>query len=318
MATTYVGQVVTARAPAPIPAAGAVIELSLAADGDPLNAASIAQALKALADYATWAAAPLAPIADYTKVAWFAQNPRGLARGGFDHGGFPSGRLWSLRENWLNAPLLNTAGSAYYGQGWYSVLVNTIPTQSSIEGEPAANGFVLTIEAGQSIGDKADIGTPVWHLVCGADTDAMIEFDAYMASTSSTSLGGFMNTILTTPLNAITAGAYFRSIAGGNIQCVTGDGTTTAVITTSLAPTGPQRMRIQLQGANASDDGTARALFWINGTLVANQTANLPTVAASQLGTRFGAFQPGGGVTGGLSIGNVNVQQASWAGNNFL
>jgi hypothetical protein len=125
MSTNYTGNKTATQSPSPTPNPAITPIVTLPADGDPLNAASVAQALKALADLADWLTKPQAKSTDYAAAIVRFRNALGQTRGLFDHLGLPGGRVIQWDECWdanasisvsgtmASVPLIGTVPLAY-------------------------------------------------------------------------------------------------------------------------------------------------------------------------------------------------------------
>src|SRR6187551_1467142 len=105
MSTTRAGDPTATQAPSAPPTPGAVPTQTLPADGDPLTAASVAQAFKVSADFIAWLMSPRAQAAAGTGASNWAEairlykNARQQTRFAVDHLGFPGGKFVQWQED---------------------------------------------------------------------------------------------------------------------------------------------------------------------------------------------------------------------------
>jgi hypothetical protein len=113
-------------------------------------------------------------------------------------------------------------------------------------------------------------------------------------------------------INTITTGAFFISAAGGNWHARTINGGAPTDTDTGIAGTAGtgHHFQIVIVGANIGDDSTARCLFFVDGVLKANHTANIPTTG-TQVHPIWGGFTSGAGG----STKKIHVGTPEWAQN---
>lgn len=312
MSTTYPGSPTATQAPSVPPTPGVVPSVVIPADGDALNAASITQALKALADFEAWLLSPRAKASDWAVPEQLWRSAALHKRFGIDHLGYPMGKLQLWQENWAFTLSITGAGSlvtsATTESGWTFFgqkagagggdVATKIPTTTW----PATR--FLQIETGDTGGDKA-YATRTPPCLFHADVALAMEWDAKLAVLQAYGTGMGFDTATTFISHGHGPIARFRTVnddSGGNWLCETDDGTTTDLVDSGVPiSTAKTRFRIEYHGANVDDAATERVLFFINGALVANMTAKMPSVPASPLASPiFIHTNSGTGGTGGI------------------
>lgn len=111
MPTNYTGLKTNTQSPSPTPNPAVSPVLSLPVDGDPENAASIAQALKALADLEDWLTKPQAKSADWATPLMQFRSALGHTRALIDHLGLPGGRIIQWDEAWEASTVGSVSGT---------------------------------------------------------------------------------------------------------------------------------------------------------------------------------------------------------------
>lgn len=235
----------------------------------------------------------------------FAYRNRARARvAGFDHFGFPAGRILHFEENWLNSAaddLLIVTGFGEFGS-WRFKLVNPVGGVELIKVHGPYTTDLTTRPRGPIVGVRHDGGTggatvlelcrPLVHM-----DDGSIEFEAEftinggsaLASTSSIALGFSDGTLYTTGstngINTGTAfipGAYICKLAGQtNLRVIslplslTGASTDTGVV---AARDTRFRYKVVVLGAADSGAGASRVVHFLNGVQIGIHSVNMTGV----------------------------------------
>jgi hypothetical protein len=283
VASNYTGNQGSTQAPSgpPTPAGNPIV--SLPADGDSLNAASVAQGFKVGMDWIAWLTKPRAIASAWAQAIKIFRSGPGHQRFGIDHLGYPAGRLNHWREAWpTNAsPSIAMGGTGGLldaaGWGWESNAVAGIPYVSVHSPDTNWSQRYVEMQSGNGLGDNL---TLYRYDSARFTADALIalEWDLDLTDPSG-NVENFMGFNGHEPTHANSARAQFHWPATGtNWLCETHDGTTLSSIDSGVAATaGWHRYRIEYHGANVDDAGVERVVFFIDGVLVANKTNNMPS-----------------------------------------
>lgn len=344
MSTNYDGDPTNAQAPDVAPEPDSIPKIVLPLDGEPYNVSSLHQAFKSLADHVAWLSQPKAKATDYAKYIATWRAAGGQKRFAIDHFGFPAGRLGHVRENLLAkfaAPNVSTGGYLTWGEitvsatqvmgpgcdpNWQYRTVRTSGTQNLGTGGPVIydgrTGRTLVARAGGTTGDY--VATQLTATAMFAPTVIVAaEFDGHIYLDSGggvdhTSVVGLTNGVYTAALPSVDtkAGAWFKGIPGGDWLCVTSDGSSALEINSGIpANATERRFRLVVVGASADDGGAQRALFFIDGALVANVSDSGTLPGAGDAAAFFVGNQcdvGGGGVSSLVVGGPINVVHNTW------
>lgn len=325
MSSNYTADRTATQAPAAAPAAGAGPILTLPSAGDADSAASIAQAFKALADYAAFGRAPFANSGAWAQKILAFADAKLNQRWCIDHFGKPQHQLIEWTESFTPASAFSTttAGTTTAGR-WEIVNVGATtgsasfypdqlhaapPAIAGLRSPHASRQFYQVIDGGASanraelrLGDN-DYVTSVF----ADDTLVSIDWDVSLVTLSDI-LWVIGTTNYSEPVNAISNGCFFIRPAGAgqnwHARAVVG-GVDTDVDTGILADTTNHVMKIELVGANAADDSAAHAFFYIDGVQKADITSNLPVNAHIPVIPIHGGVVQAGGVNA-FAISLVN------------
>lgn len=300
MSTNYNGDPTATQAPALSPVQGAVPELVLPADGDPDNAASVAQAFKVLADYIAMLQDPYANPASVIQfiTGLRARNGRLLTRWVIDNIGLLDGKTKRWRDDFEDVALAAGKSAvnngAFSGRWLYSISGDAAggnitsfgaaaddPASGSPDSDLRSSGIFITSRNSGSAATYESIET-VGQTVADANTSVAMQWDMKILQQSTGVQEDFAGIITgsmqgitgTTISNAPFGFGFIASQALGNpthwyvYSRQTGAGGPT-LVDTGVVATGRQRMRIQWEGANNDPTSTHRVSFFINGGTVA-------------------------------------------------
>jgi hypothetical protein len=325
--STYTGNPVSAHTPATAPDPAALPILTLPASGDPATAASVMQAFQVLADYIAWEKVPKAKASAWIQAIKQFKDANGQGRFAVDHLGFPAGKLVAWQEDWSHYFTYPTApgAGALFGRWIYRITTAGIVV-------PAWVGAIgcLELDAGNGSGGgltNVEAAGPVTAVnIAGGATDADIaismQFDVYsnlpnsgqseqafgLALNGSGSGSGPFTAQVPEAVAIVKPGSLanwqvYTKVAAGAVAYVdTGISATSGNLT---------RFRIERIGANASDDGTARAIVYANGAIVANVAIMIrqPTPFFQQWSNTGDSR---------VRIGPVDVRANTWPGDVLL
>lgn len=301
MSTNYTGVPSATQAPASPPPAGVAPELVLPADGDPANAASIAQALKVVADYIAFLQSPFGNAAAQAQPILPAQCARLLSRMGFDHRGFLGGNALRWSEDWIDVGATAKTGTpssgAWFGR-WNFSLNESSAVSPSPRAEVVAPAGSADVVRWLMLSGAAAPGCAVveqcggFQSTSGGGVDMVMEFllryDT-LTSTSSSAMGIFDGTLVgLAPESAFESLApkgigLYRPVSGTNLLFYSNiSGTPASPVDTGIAAaiSTTYRVRFEMQSPNASDNTAARFLCYINGAIVADVApGSLPNIA---------------------------------------
>lgn len=330
--SNYTGNPNATQAPASPPVDRAVPVVALPADGDPANAASVAQAFKVPADYLAFNQAPFAEGGQPAQEILPFKTAIGHRRSGVDHLGQPGGNYLQWLEQWLDVAfeLKNSLGNGPWAGNWFYSLAG--PFAGQVTSAVAGGGGTGLVGGGlflQCSGSGATTNSShaeaAAGLPMGVDSDTFVdwsanctnhanaEFDMGFYDTSPTLLGSAAVFSTLTQVGA----AFVRRNGDTNWKAYTralGAGSATLTDTGVAFSSGSAaRFRIELRGSNESDDAVARVIFYVNGAVVANVATDLggiggmsPFFRVSDLGTSS------------ISVPYLRSGYNPWPGNIFL
>lgn len=332
MPSAYVADPTVAQAPSPAPDPENYPIPNLPINGEPRNADSVNQCFKALADHNAYLKKPFAKPSAWTQPLKRFQDAKRYDRFVIDHHGLPAGKLIHFRESWLSdesqtggngSGNFSSLGSARWA--WKRNVTSgnafiTIETPNLAAGRPMFRVLSLTPSIG--VGDSVSVGVNAAPCQFHPDNVIAMEWDAALTAIAGTTnvdwRMGFA--IDADPFSTFGGAEYYalfiKQNGVANWKAQTRDGVTTGTLTdTGVAAAANvfQRFRLVWAGANVSDDGVARCMFFINGALVANLTANLPG-SAPEPNCRLGFGGKTVGVPTGASImvGPTNFAANTW------
>ena len=287
MSTTYNGNPAATQTPSSPPAPGVSPELVLPADGDADNAASIAQAFKVLADFISWLTAPFAIALAWTQeiVAW--RNARLQKIYGIDHFGFPRGRLIRWDEDWKQSSGYACSGVTSRQVGNWTQIITSAGGSIAVTAPGTPFGPTRALRLTTDNGGGA-VGQYVEQAIAADTADGYLDDDTIISIDFDVDTSDIAYQQIYVGLRAVdlTNAVYFLSdTSGANWQCITkaSPGSTGVDSGVAVAISTIYRFRIVMVGANRGDDATRRALFFINGALVANITTNIPVGSSNVL-----------------------------------
>lgn len=290
MASNYTGSPTATQAPAAAPAPdGAPIGV-LPADADPPNAAAFAQAYKVCLDYLAWLYQPRAKLTDLAKEIMSFRNGLTHRRAGFDHQGYPGGLWAGFDEDWCdNGFTPQTAhATSTWGKGWtfdYGVTGGTLAgggitvVEQTVGGGGAITGPLCPL---LSTNPFPNPGATAWTLVemtrgkavISVDSAIVIEWQGQPGGTGwSVGIAGASQVGLSPENNGMVGVAVFKRTADTHVQLYTNDGTTATFTDTGVASA--SRFRLEYQGTNEADGGSAIASVILDGTTLVSHAVNL-------------------------------------------
>jgi hypothetical protein len=329
MSTNYTADPSATQAPASPPVAGAAPELVLPADGDPANAASIAQALKVVADYIAFLQSPFGNAAAQAQPILPAQCARLLKRMGFDHRGFVAGNAMQWREDWINvgATTKTTGSGGWFGRWNYST--NALGGNATVQVvKPTGSAdvaFWLGLSGATSPGAAVVEMCGGLQATSGGGVDMVMEFllrfdgingsSSFAAGIFDGSLVALAPTAAFETINPKGLGLYLP-VGGTNLLFYSNvSGTPGTPVDTGIAAAinTTYRVRLEMQSPNASDNTASRLLCYIDGAVVADVApGSLPNIAPTPA---FYAYD--NGTPEQMKIGAVRGSYALQPGNIF-
>lgn len=317
MPTNYTANPSATQSPAPTPDAGSPPILSLPVDGDALDAASIGQALKALADFSAFGQAPFANPSAWGQPVVPFYNAKKQLRSYIAHAGVPAGRWFGWEESWVpQASYSLGPGSSTVGR--WSFEVDASGTSGTSPQAPGAGAFnpwntskalVLSVdgsgthraemrtEATAKFTDDCYIRVDIdFSLLSILDVDWVIGLSSTGENINSINNGLFL-------IRPDSAGTNYllRSISGGTDTEVD-----SGIIGTANVP---HHLTLEWWGANLADDSAGHAILTLD-AFQADITSNLPNGLGNKAELTFGGFITTSPVTNPtMAIGTVKYQQ---------
>lgn len=269
-----------------------------------------------LDNWQRWLKSPIAAASAWATEIWAWMNANKHRGFGLDHQGLPAGRFVQWMEDWCDKDAIQittVGGDGYFGR-WNYRIVNT-GLSGTVGGAIYANGPWLSDLTthpwgsilGLAAGDDGVSPAGLHLAVVEAAKPFLMMPDAFASIEGAFSLnndggalpsgfsaawgfgdGGFVASSSTDGIDLPGASpngsAYFARQNGASVwRCVsrTPGGAMTSTDTVSAALDSPHRGRIEIVGPGASDDGTARVLFYVDGALVANHAHDLTNAPLS-------------------------------------
>lgn len=300
MASTYTGSPTATQAPDTAPEPDKAPVGNLPADGDALNVSSIHQAFKDALDHIAWLFKPRAKTSDWAKwiMAWrsAAQHKRHLV----DHLGFFGGQVIEENINWKYTSVTgesSESGSADTQLGtmpeWRYKGVQTSGTSAVSMGffSDGAGGHsfpLLYIRAGNTATDYAAFISTVYCAFTDKNHIALSFLAGIETGHANRDLWIGLCEYVTGSPSAQQEFIGFQKQAGSaNWFCCTRTGgvqtTTDSGVAASTATATKDRLRVEWHGATVADNATRAVRFYVNGTLVATHTTNLPLNKGCQI-----------------------------------
>jgi hypothetical protein len=245
-----------------------------------------------------------------SKIAQW-MNPRGLRQFAINRWGLPEGafyqhtEMWSPNTDW--ASWLSLSGNIGHWKFSHTGSGSTLVPHDagSVSGQNSSNtapSLELVVD-GSVVNNNM---TAAREVLSRMSADSLMIADFYGAFvndfTNYSFVMGFM--AVGSGITSISTGAFFFSSPGSpNWQCkTTSSGSTSADSGIPVVVGVPHDFRVTLEGSNSDDGVVARALFYIDGALVANATVNVPTSAGSPA--------VGGVVAGGWLSGSTGANKS--------
>lgn len=353
MSTNYTPDPAATQSPSAAPLPEGAPTVVLPADGDPANAASIAQALKVLADHEAWLFKPRAQAAagtsasNWAKHIWAARNAKLQKRWGLDHMGMPGGQLIQWDENWddvamLTEPTADAGIVAWVGPWRARYTTNAVVGGHSFFSVPAGSNFPtshLYLEVA-NVGPTvnmchAERVTGTLAIASTGDTQFSLSWDSALnlagissgvagteasfgALVGDTMLGGngSMASLAPKGLGFIARGgtdSTWQAYTKANGGSATYTNTGVSCTTAGVR----RRFRIEYTCSGVGDDSAARAHFYIDGNFVAGVAVDLTGGGTFGI-IPFARAWSQGSVNFGVRVGPMRFRGNTWAGDLFL
>lgn len=274
------------------------------------------------------------------------RNRKQQSRAIISHAGFVEGKVLKWHESWdATAPNKTTVTNGnWFGRWTYTIagdpaggtVTPSMPNSGPPMFSPGSNVnartrgiYLLTNSIGTT--DSAQEVEAPGQLILDADTCVTMQWDAIMlggspVGTAAEDTAGIITTSLQgasgTTLSNAPFGAWFdltynpsgptylhcrwQGASGG-----LGDFNTTMIIGNQR-----HRFRIEIYGANVSDDGSPRVLFYLDGTLLTNQVVDFTNATGTAVSAVATPFFRHDATQGSLwhHVGPVDFNANTWAG----
>lgn len=332
MSTVYSGSATATQAPSDPPVDGTAPKVTLPADGDPLNAASVAQAFKVPADFLTFLRNAFANSGTFGQPieSWSDQNLN--KRTEVDYAGLFRDNTFRWTEDFTPGSGFSSAGTGTTNVGRWSIVnvgagaatyseppayvYSNPPQPASLVGRTVHNTsreLAIEVDGGAS-SNRSELRMNDNYVTASYGDDALISCEWHATNFTNLSVAwsiGFAGD--GEFVDNIQHGLFFyrpdtvgtnwicRSINGGSPVDVDSGVLATAGVT--------HVFRIDFVGANYLG-GTGHAFFWIDGTLVGNAVTGLPvnngTLAIPTIG---GAITSGSVAAQSILCNRINYRQ---------
>lgn len=296
MPIDYSGDPSQTQAPASRPEPGLAPIVRMPLSGEPLVVAGVVQAWKVLADYVAWLMNPTAKAGSWGQAIRRRRNARLQTRSVTDHLGFPGGKFLGWQEDWADVGFTTKASIANgaWAKRWnYSIagaVANTIGVVANGPGTPAFPRSPAAFLAAGTSGVTANSHhiEHVQPILFTADTDMTMQWDLAFVN-GNVAITEFAMGLATTSQQGVATAfsaqlldgaALVKRVSVANWDLYSkapgaGHTWTTTGVTTMT------RARLELRGANVSDDSTARALLYLDGASPINVAVDVSGAAAA-------------------------------------
>lgn len=264
---------------------------------------------KALEHYLVPRVAEIVSATPPARTMW--RDEDGNDRFSVDHLGFPSARVTTFIEDWIEYPV-GVITPANIRQWAASVAVGGLIQAYDVAGSSYPSPYIMLRTVG-GVGDNAFIATRSLFEPSN-DTVAVMEFMCGGASPAGVG-SKHIGLAVGNPLLTVDKAVFEWETSDGNWYANTGDGTTETRTLLAIGGGGYlETFRIELHGANTP--GGARAVFLHNGTIVAIHTTNLPrTTANLNAAARLQQSTAAGGID--FPLGRIQVSWNGWTPRNL-
>ena len=275
-----------------MPAPDTVPIITLPSDGDPDNAASVAQAFKALANESAYLKFPKAKASQWEQPIRVVFNARGFRRAYTDHLGYRQFNGIEVNQDWRDwLAVTDWPTSPTLGNPWFAFkTTGTLQTRAPLNTSPAAPLFpMLVMTPPTAAAERVTLQGP-GMCVPSNDLGVALKWSVCMGTI------GTNRTKLTMGLgdgpsgsggSAPSFGAWFeKASTDTNWQCKVLSNADGALAADSGVPPVAntfQVLRIDLVGSNVADDSAGHAIFFIDGAQVAK--LDLTSLAGMEAGT---------------------------------
>ncbi|NER29432.1 MAG: hypothetical protein F6J89_17840 [Symploca sp. SIO1C4] len=277
MGDTYTGSKVATNDPGGAPAPNRSPQGTIVADGDPVNASSLQNGMRAAYDWIEWLRAPQAKAIVNVPIKRY-RNAKGFTRHVIDRMGFPTGRYVLERQSWYSrtAGVPLSVGTHDTDHG-YQVRISSVSAPlSNLVGFTSGNALgplpsLVELRPSEDLGVIVASGDQFASF--DDDVEAFIEFTANLnPGNGAAHYAGLNADLLSDPGAALGSGlTFWADAAGTNIRCQAASSPSVD----TFAPKGtPHRFRIEWYGLNQDEDPSPvrRAAFFVNGFGVAEFT----------------------------------------------
>lgn len=328
MPTNYTPDPTATQAPAAAPDPDDFPLEVLPNSGEGCTAASIAQAFKVLGDYVAWLKKPRAAASAWAQPVRTYRNALLQPRGIVDHIGYNIGQVVEVDEDWLDVGkvLKNALANGAWAGRWNYSISGAAAGRVEVVG-PGDNSFIsgfyyprttslkLSTGTGGVTANSASVEMPFAPTILDDDGDFVMQWPFMLGGSTG---GNAINMAM--GLTAITQQAVTTEFVAQDVQAVAltcrlghanfelyskgGVGVSHVDDTTIAKDDNPHRARLEIRGANANDDSTARVLFFLDGVLRVNRAISIGP--------------PAGGITTQLlpffKVTQTNVADHLWVG----
>ena len=262
-------------------------------DADPPNASTFQIGYKALADWIAWLVRPRSKSTAWNGSVRQYRSALGHTRFGIDHHGFPSGLILSDSVEFASLETLTASQELIGDPAWLSQIVDSGAGTSEVRTfAPDLTSFPNWRAARMRVADTIDdYAAVIRHPLCYLRSNNHVVFEGLilLPSADPASVDTFFGFPSGTGvLSASTDGFWLVKQPGTNWFAYTRiGGVSTAVDTGVAGSTSWTRLRVEWHGSAVGESG-GRCVFIINGSVVANITANLPVdkIAVPTMGIR--------------------------------
>jgi len=337
MSSNYTGNPSSTQAPAAAPDPDNFPIAVLPADGDPDNAASVAQAYKVLADYIAWLKLPFSKGSAWLQYLRRYRNALGHTREALDHHGLPGGRLSRVHELWLDQGLTlrNTTSSSAWGANWFATLEGAGSNSIQVRNDAQVNSQAVRLTAAASGGTNdariamgrapVHIGQGVLSLVTTIQWEQFLGYSGSWAGLSYEVGGGLVDISGGSSVSGsaglltsfgLTGALIVARVGATNYELYTKTASGSPVFTNTgfaINTAGVRRFKIDIIGSGEADGtGTALILAYVDDNLVGPVTADLAGTFGLPVFQSTNTGAGGGAAT--ADVGVVDVNATRWQG----
>lgn len=210
---------------------------------------------------------------------------------GVDHLGLPAGRIMTREEHWMESTTgESAAGSGTWVHPWKYFILGTgvnFQSQGALAPGSALKGAAMKAElfdnsATAKVVIESELAWITGDVVSSWDFDFMVSASSGPAADTGYAIGIGDGTVSSGTLSPVGAVIFTNGPVGtawSSYVKIPAGSPVSGSLGVTLALNAVHRARIDVVPASESDDGVARVIFYIDGVVAANVTADMSTAS---------------------------------------